>query len=93
MPSDLIALTMLERDEWTQFRQNLREHLDWLREQRAQGSRSAALVMDEISRIQERFEEDAEDNKENIFEEDEHDRRDRATGASSSEDSHRYVTP
>jgi hypothetical protein len=79
MPGDLVILTMFDRENWQQFRENLREHLDWLRDKRAEGSRSAAIAIDAISRIQERSDDIRFDSKENIFERDEHQRRDDAT--------------
>ncbi|NQT95604.1 MAG: FecR domain-containing protein [Candidatus Omnitrophica bacterium] len=75
MPGDLMLLTALERDQWLQFRENLRDHLDWLREKRAEGSRGAAIAIQQIERLQERF----ENNKDNVFEDDEQDRRDGLT--------------
>ena len=78
MPGDLLALTALDREGWQQFRENLREHLDWLRDKRAEGSRGAAIALDAINRIQERSDDIRFDNKENIFERDEHQRRDDA---------------
>jgi hypothetical protein len=87
MPGDLMMLTMLDRENWQQFRENLREHLDWLREKRAEGSRGAAIAIDAISRIQERSDDIRFDSKENIFERDEYDRRgDSATGDDSREE-------
>jgi hypothetical protein len=76
MPGDLIILTMFDRENWQQFRENLRDHLDWLRDRRAEGSRGAAIALDAISRIQERADDSRFDSKENIFERDEHQRRD-----------------
>jgi hypothetical protein len=68
-PSDLLMLTMLDREGWREFRENLRDHLDWLRGKRAEGSRGAAIALKELQRIQERPEDNRLDNKENIFEE------------------------
>jgi len=76
MPSDLLILTALDREGWQQFRENLREHLDWLRDKRAEGSRGAAIALDAISNMQERSDDLRFDNKENIFERDENQRRD-----------------
>jgi len=76
LPSDLLELTQFERDSWSKFRENLKEHLDWLRQKRAGGSRGAAIAMQKIGRLQERFEDDFENNKDNIFEQDEFNRRD-----------------
>ena len=76
MPGELIALTGFERDQWSQFRENLSEHLDWLREQRAAGSREAAFALSEIQDIQERSRDRWFEDKENIFEEREHQKRD-----------------
>lgn len=56
MPGELIVLTALDREEWFKFRENLREHLDQLRDKRAEGSREAALAMDAIQKLQERGE-------------------------------------
>jgi len=56
MPGELIALTAVERDEWSRFREKLKEHLNWLREKRAEGSRGAALEMHRIGRMHERYE-------------------------------------
>jgi len=78
MPGDLLVLTTLDREGWQQFRENLREHLDWLRDKRAEGSRGAAIALDAINRIQERSDDVRFDNKENIFERDEYQRRDDA---------------
>lgn len=76
MPGDLVILTALDREQWTQFRDNLRDHIDWLRNKRAEGSRSAAVALEEIQRIQERTEDRFFDSKENTYEERESDRRD-----------------
>jgi len=93
MPSDLVALTMLERQEWTEFRQNLKEHLEWLREERAQGSRGAAIALREIEGVRKRFEDNTQDNKDNIFEEGQEERRDEAErGSGSGSESGRYIT-
>jgi hypothetical protein len=78
MPGDLLILTALDREGWQQFRENLRDHLDWLRDRRAEGSRGAAVALDAISRIQERSDDIRFDNKENIYERDEYERRDDA---------------
>jgi len=78
MPSDLIGLTALERDSWSKFRENLRDHLDWLRNKRAEGSRGAAVAMGQIERLQERFQDDWENNKDSVFEQDEYNKRDEA---------------
>jgi hypothetical protein len=76
MPGDLMILTALDREGWSQFRENLREHLDWLRDRRAEGSRGAAIAIDAIERLQERSDDIRFDSKENIFERDEYQRRD-----------------
>jgi len=76
MPGELMALTAFDRENWSKFREDLSEHLDWLREKRAEGSREAALAMQQIQRIQERSEDIRFEDKENIFEADEQDRRD-----------------
>ncbi len=47
-PGNLIMLTLLDREGWQQFRENLREYVDWLRDERAEGSRGAALMLDAI---------------------------------------------
>lgn len=78
VPGDLVMLTMFDRGSWQQFRENLRDHLDWLREKRAEGSRGAAIALDAISRIQERADDTRFDSKDNIFERGEHQRRDDA---------------
>lgn len=75
-PGDMLMLTMLDREGWREFRENLRDHLDWLREKRAEGSRGAAVALEEIQRIQERAGDRWFESKENIYEEDEHQRRD-----------------
>ncbi|MFC1807015.1 FecR domain-containing protein [Candidatus Omnitrophota bacterium] len=49
-PGELIILTGYEKGQWSNFRESLREHLDWLREKRAEGSREAALAMDRLGR-------------------------------------------
>ena len=76
IPGELIVLTTFEREEWSQFREKLKEHLDWLREKRAEGSRGAALEMQHIRKMQERFEE-AEEGVENILDQQEFNERDR----------------
>lgn len=76
MPGELLALTSFDRENWQSFRENLREHLDWLRSKRAEGSRGAAAALQEIQRIQERAEDRFFEGKENIYEEREHERRD-----------------
>ncbi len=76
MPGDVMMLTALDRQGWTQFRENLRDHIDRLRNMRAQGSRGAAVALEEIQRIQERASDRLFDDKENIYEEREPDRRD-----------------
>jgi hypothetical protein len=76
MPGDLLMLTGLDREGWSQFRENLREHLDWLRDMRAEGSRGAAAAIEAIERIQERSDDIRFGSKENIFERGEHQRRD-----------------
>jgi hypothetical protein len=76
MPGDLMILTALDREGWQQFRENLRDHLDWLRDRRAEGSRGAAIAINAIQRLQERSDDIRFDSKENIFERDEHRRRD-----------------
>ncbi len=76
MPGDLMMLTALDRQGWTQFRENLRDHIDWLRSKRAEGSRGAAVALEEIQRIQERTEDRFFDSKENAYEERESERRD-----------------
>jgi len=75
-PSDLLMLTMLDREGWREFRENLRDHLDLLRGKRAQGSRGAAIALDELGRIQERAEDKWFNDKENIYQEREPQRRD-----------------
>jgi hypothetical protein len=70
-PGVVVAITVYERGEWDNFREDLRKHLDELRDKRAEGSRAAALAIYEMGRMQERFDED----KENIFEEREFDKR------------------
>ena len=72
IPSDLLLLSIYDREKWSEFRENLRDHLEWLREKRAEGSHGAALALEQIEDMQERF----DDNKDNLFDEDEHDRRD-----------------
>ena len=54
-PGDLVVLTTFEREHWSQFREKLREHLDTLRDKRAEGSRDAALEMFEIHKMRRRF--------------------------------------
>ncbi len=76
MPGDLMILTALDREGWSQFRENLREHLGWLRDLRSEGSRGAAIAIDAIERLQERSDDIRFDSKENIFERDEYQRRD-----------------
>jgi hypothetical protein len=90
MPGDLLILTDLDREGWQQFRENLREHLDWLRDRRAQGSRGAAIALDAIQGIQERFDDIRFDSKENIFERDDYQRRD---GSERRDDSDREQEP
>ncbi|MFA5068914.1 MAG: FecR family protein [Candidatus Omnitrophota bacterium] len=75
MPGDLIALSNLDRESWSQFRQDLRGYLNWLRDKRAGGSGAAAAAIDVIQGMQERLNDIRDDNKENIFERDEHQRR------------------
>ena len=83
IPSDLLLLSIYDREKWSEFRANLRDHLDWLREKRAEGSRGAALALEQIQRMQDRF----DDSRDNLFDEDEHDRRDGwGSGSSSSGD-------
>jgi hypothetical protein len=85
MPGDLLMLTALDRENWQRFRENLREHLDWLRDRRSEGSRGAAIAIDAIQRAQERADDIRFDNKENIFERDDYQRRDAAERQESSE--------
>ena len=54
-PGDIVILTKLEREHWSQFREKLREHLDTLRDKRSEGSRGAALEMLRIQRMRKRF--------------------------------------
>ncbi len=75
-PSNLLMLTMLDREGWREFRENLRDHLDWLRGKRAEGSRGAAIALEEMQRVQERTEDKWFGDKENIYEERELQRRD-----------------
>jgi len=84
MPGDVMMLTSLDRQGWTQFRENLSDHMDWLRSKRAEGSRGAAVALEEIQRIQERTSDRLFDDKENIYEEREPDRRDDWEAPSSS---------
>ena len=76
IPGGLIVLTTLERGEWSRFREKLKEHLDWLREKRAEGSRGAALEMQHIRKMYERFEE-VEEGVENILDQQEFNEGDR----------------
>ena len=76
IPSDLLLLSIYDRDKWSEFRANLRDHLDWLREKRAEGSRGAAMALDKIQNMQEQFDDRFDDSKDNIFDQDEHQRRD-----------------
>ncbi len=76
VPSDVLMLTMLDREGWREFRDNLPGHLDSLRGKRAQGSRGAAIALDELQRIHERSEDKFFGDKENIYEEREPQRRD-----------------
>ena len=81
IPSDLLLLSIYDREKWSEFRANLRDHLDWLREKRAEGSRGAALALEQIQKMQDRF----DDGRDNLFDKDEHDRRDDwGSGSSSS---------
>ena len=70
IPGELIVLTAFEREQWSRFREKLKEHLDWLREERAKGSRGAALEMRYIERMRELFEE-TEEGVEDIFDQQE----------------------
>jgi len=89
MPGDVMMLTSLDRQGWTQFRENLSDHMDWLRSKRAEGSRGAAVALEEIQRIQERSGDRFFDSKDNVYEEREPDRRDDWEPPSSSGESPR----
>jgi hypothetical protein len=56
IPGELIILTAYEREEWFEFRERLKEHIDFLRDKRSEGSRGAALELHRIGRMRERFE-------------------------------------
>ena len=89
VPGEFFAIGAFDRDQWEQFRENLREHLDTLRDLRSQGSRGAALMLDEIQNIEDQFNAQ-ENNKENLFEEGEHRRRDETIPEPSHEEEDPY---
>ena len=77
MPGDLMALTERDMEAGSEFRENLRDHLDWLRDREKEGSADAGEVIENIERVQERYENTWEDGKDNLFEQEERERRDK----------------
>lgn len=76
-PGPLIALTAQEQKEWTDFKEGLKEHLEWLKAGKGKDSKK---IIDRIEKLQDRADKKAEIQRDDRQEKREQEKREEAGG-------------